>query len=140
MVGSSPWADEATAEFTQYWESTAALAGGVLVYNTGRSLGQFVGLWESKAGRLALPDALITAVGTKIFMLDSGRAGGRSRAGGSAWVEDMQWARRLDQGWDLARVRMAASAALDRHGGERLGRSPSKQSHWCPAMHAMRLL
>lgn len=36
------------------------------VYNTGRSLGQFVSLMEEKAGGLALPDVLITAVGTKV--------------------------------------------------------------------------
>ena len=35
------------------------------VYNTGRSLGQFVSLMEEKAGGLALPNVLITAVGTK---------------------------------------------------------------------------
>ena len=38
------------------------------VYNTGRSLGQFVSLLEEKAGKLALPDVLITAVGTKVAL------------------------------------------------------------------------
>ena len=65
MVGDGPAADAATAEFQQYWESNAALCGSVLVYNTGRSLGQFVSLMEEKAGGLALPDVIITAVGTK---------------------------------------------------------------------------
>ena len=37
------------------------------VYNTGRSLGQFVSLLTEKAGKLALPDVLITAVGTKVL-------------------------------------------------------------------------
>lgn len=42
-----------------------------------RSLGQFQGLLEYKAGALPVPDVLITAVGTKIWRLDVqvGRAG-----------------------------------------------------------------
>ena len=36
MVGEGEEADAATAEFGAYWEDNAALAGGVLVYNTGR--------------------------------------------------------------------------------------------------------
>ena len=35
-----------------------------------RSLGQFQGLLEYKAGALPVPDVLITAVGTKIWRLD----------------------------------------------------------------------
>lgn len=66
MVGDSAWADEATREFSTYWEHNAALCGGVLVYNTGRSLGQFTKLLEEKSGTLAVPNALITAVGTKV--------------------------------------------------------------------------
>lgn len=65
MVGESLAADAATQDFCEYWESNAALAGSVLVYNTGRSLGQFVSLLEQKGGALPLPDVLITAVGTK---------------------------------------------------------------------------
>lgn len=69
MVGEGEAADDATRTFCEYWESQAALAGGVLVYNTGRSLGQFVSLMQQKAGALALPDVLITAVGTKVLEL-----------------------------------------------------------------------
>ena len=65
MVGEGADADAATQRFCSYWEDSAALAGSVLVYNTGRSLGQFTGLWAEKGGALALPDVLITAVGTK---------------------------------------------------------------------------
>ena len=68
MVGEGAAADASTASFCQYWENTAVLAGGVLVYNTGRSLGQFQELLESKAEALALPNALITAVGTKVCL------------------------------------------------------------------------
>lgn len=67
MVGEGPTANAATGEFRDYWEETAALAGSVLVYNTGRSLGQFVSLLQEKEGALPLPDVLITAVGTKVL-------------------------------------------------------------------------
>ena len=70
MVGDGPEADSGTAAFCAYWEDSAALTGSVLVYNTGRSLGQFTGLWASKGGTLALPDVLITAVGTKARALE----------------------------------------------------------------------
>lgn len=66
MVGEDGEADAGTGAFCQYWEESAALSGGVLVYNTGRSLGQFQSLWQEKQGLLALPDVLITAVGTKV--------------------------------------------------------------------------
>ena len=49
----------------QYWEDHAALCGSVLVFNTGRSLGQIRALLDEKR-MLAVPDALITAVGTKV--------------------------------------------------------------------------
>lgn len=75
MVGEGPEADAATLAFCRYWENTAALAGGVLVYNTGRSLGQFQELLQTKADCLAVPNALITAVGTKVCSLSAGHAG-----------------------------------------------------------------
>ena len=65
MVGDGPEAAAMTAELAAYWEGSAALAGSVLVYNTGRSLGAFQGLLDGLEGALAVPDVLITAVGTK---------------------------------------------------------------------------
>jgi hypothetical protein len=59
--------DEATAAFTQWWQSDAVPAGGRLAFNTGRSLGLFLELLEAKAGVLVEPDLLITAVGTRIY-------------------------------------------------------------------------
>ncbi|KAK9834998.1 hypothetical protein WJX81_003222 [Elliptochloris bilobata] len=115
MVGDGAEADAATQRFCNYWEDTAALAGSVLVYNTGRSLGQFTALWAEKGGALALPDVLITAVGTKIFLLDT-QEKGRWAAGGSVWKEDLQWAQRLSEGWDLGRVRQVAQGVLERLG------------------------
>lgn len=65
MVGNGEEADAMTQAFTDHWESNAVLRRSVLVYNTGRSLGQIISLFQEKAGALALPHVLITAVGTK---------------------------------------------------------------------------
>jgi hypothetical protein len=68
--GDGDWdADAGTERFRTYWEEVAALGDSVLVYNTGRSVGQVAQLFREKAGRLAVPDALITAVGTKVGAL-----------------------------------------------------------------------
>lgn len=159
MVGDGEEADACTADFQAYWEENAALAGGVLVYNTGRcakllavtlgharhealaawpapnaaapppnappppapprppcrSLGQFQGLLEHMQGVLPVPDVLITAVGTKIWRLDA-EGGTRGTATGAAWLEDHQWARTLDEGWDLGGIRAMVQATLDRRG------------------------
>lgn len=112
MVGEGEDADGATAEFGAYWEENAALAGSMLVYNTGRSIGQFLGLLEAKAGALPVPDVVISAVGTKIFRLDT-EGGTRSTASGMVYHEDLQYSRTLDEGWDLAVARAAAGAVLD---------------------------
>ena len=66
MVGNGVEADSMTSKFTQFWEDNAVLRNSVLVYNTGRSLGQFTSLYQEKANALALPNVLITAVGTKV--------------------------------------------------------------------------
>lgn len=71
MVGNGHEADAMTYNFKQYWEDNAALRNSVLVYNTGRSLGQFTSLYQEKAGALALPNVLITAVGTKVHLPDA---------------------------------------------------------------------
>ncbi|KAA6421813.1 MAG: hypothetical protein FRX49_08132 [Trebouxia sp. A1-2] len=104
MVGNGHEADAMTYNFKQYWEDNAALRNSVLVYNTGRSLGQFTSLYQEKAGALALPNVLITAVGTKIFLLDL-EGGCRERASGQNWHQDLQWSHRLDEGWDLSAVK-----------------------------------
>lgn len=68
MIGDGEAADEMTRQFNEYWEENAALCNSCLVYNTGRSLGQFVSLLEKekKGAVLPVPDVLITAVGTKV--------------------------------------------------------------------------
>jgi hypothetical protein len=50
-------------DFREYWENTATLCSSILVYNTGRSIGQLTGLLEYRKGTMAVPDAIITAVG-----------------------------------------------------------------------------
>lgn len=83
------WGLVRTAEFQTYWEDNAALAGGVLVYNTGRSKGQLVYLLGERP-QLAVPDVCITAVGTKVGGRAGGvggflRGGGRAACPGGAW-------------------------------------------------------
>ena len=66
MVGD----DAATAEFTAAWSSQGGSRlppGSALVYSTGRSLESFAALIEEKAEVMATPDALICAVGTKVY-------------------------------------------------------------------------
>ena len=87
-----------------------ALANSVLVYNTGRSLGQFVDLMQRCGGRVAVPDVLVTAVGTKVWRLDAGT--GRTRASGLEWIEDLEWAKKLDACWNLATARKVAAKLI----------------------------
>lgn len=115
MVGETAWDDQATEHFCRYWEGSAALCGSKLVYNTGRSIGSFTRLYTDKAGKLAMPDVIITAVGTKIF-LNSDKD--YSRTGESAiWREDERWCKWLDEGWDLERVRQAAQDVVNHFHG-----------------------
>lgn len=108
MVGDTPEFDYYTDSFRVYWEDNSALANSILVYNTGRSVGAVVGLLEQKGGKLAMPDVLITAVGTKVWLLDEVR----SNATGTKWREDEMWAHRLDEGWDLEKARSVGESAV----------------------------
>ncbi|GFH15665.1 uncharacterized protein HaLaN_11934, partial [Haematococcus lacustris] len=53
--------------FREYWENGPALAGSLLVYNTGRSMGQVREMLKNVPD-VATPDAMIVAVGTKVFL------------------------------------------------------------------------
>ena len=56
------------------------------------------------------PDLLCLAVGTRILV----------RQGGSGeWVEDIHWAARLDEAWNVAAAEKAAAAAVAAAGAER---------------------
>lgn len=52
---------------------------------------------------LAVPDVLITAVGTQIWYLREGMRAFHDPTE-VEWIEDKKWANRLDEGWDLQQV------------------------------------
>ena len=105
MVGD----DASTAAFKETWLSQHVLRGSALVYSTGRTLPQFQQLLEEKKDVLLPPDILISAVGTKIYLLN----------GEGEWVEDLNWSKRLDEEWDAAAVREVAYKLLIRLGQDR---------------------
>ncbi|KAI8471812.1 MAG: sucrose-6F-phosphate phosphohydrolase-domain-containing protein [Monoraphidium minutum] len=115
MVGD----DVATAAFKAWWEDTAVVRGGLLVYNTGRSLDSFKQLLDEKGHCLARPDVLISAVGTKIY----------NYAGAGNWAEDEGWVERLGEGWDLGVVREAAYKALAEVGREAMHFRPPEEQN-----------
>ncbi len=71
-----------------------------------RSLESFLELLQSKRQCLAVPDALITAVGTKLYEHDAAATGQHQ------WREDAVWLSQLDWGWDLELAREACYRAL----------------------------
>eukprot|EP00803_Ostreobium_quekettii_P004176 evm.model.scf_87.1 EVM.evm.TU.scf_87.1 scf_87:8029-14871(-) len=114
MVGN----DAATGAFRDFWEQEAVLRGSVLVYNTGRNLQSFKGLLAEKSGVLAVPDILISAVGTKIY-----------RNNGGSFEEDEAWSSQLDKGWRLSAVREAAYSALALVGKEAMHFRPPEEQN-----------
>lgn len=114
MVGD----DSATAAFKKFWEEEAVVRGGVLVYNTGRSLDSFVNLLNSKTDVLAHPDALISAVGTKVYEFT-----------GQKWREDKGWTAVLDKDWSVDVARDAAYQALHKVGKEKMHFRPADEQN-----------
>ncbi|KXZ45571.1 hypothetical protein GPECTOR_53g157 [Gonium pectorale] len=122
MVGD----DAATGAFRSWWEDGGALRGGVLVYNTGRSLQSFLELLRSKSGCMAVPDALILAVGTCVYL--------RNPAGGppdspSGWREDRDWSATLDERWSLKAAREACYRALEEVGKDSMHFRPAEEQN-----------
>lgn len=78
---------------------------------------------------LCIPDALGVLV--QIFLLDV-KEQDRSQADGQMWKEDSQWARILDEGWDLGRVKQVCPLHPFQQNGTRLhanmSLSPSQPS------------
>ena len=68
MIEDNGRACAAANDFREYWENSAALCSSVMVYNTGRSIGQLTGLLEARRDCMVMPDAIITAVGTKVHL------------------------------------------------------------------------
>jgi len=113
MVGSDAHFDAGTKAFKDYWDDCAGLAGGVLAYNTGRSIGQAASLFVEKKDLLAVPNVIITAVGTKIF--ERNKLFPPETLEG--WTEDSSYSKELDQGWDLDEVRASAEVLVNVHHG-----------------------
>ena len=140
MVGD----DAATAAFTAAWTKEGAFPpGSALVYSTGRSLESFAALIAEKGDVMAVPDALICAVGTKVYKRVERRAApnlvesvlkrlmffaeehheASSLSEKTAmelrnWIEDPDWTARLDADWDVDVVRAAAASAVNVAGDE----------------------
>ena len=134
MVGD----DAKTAAFSEVWhDRTSFPPGSVLVYSTGRSLQSFMELVTEKKDVMAIPDALICAVGTKIYKrldtttekrnLIESTLGGLIRRDApnnnnnselGNWVEDYDWTESLDKGWNFQNVFDAALVAVDLVGGD----------------------
>lgn len=110
--------DAATAEFRDYWESEALTRGSLLVYNTGRAVDKFQELCQQKQHCLAMPDVLMSSVGTKVYNWQNG-----------SWVEDLQYASRLDHAWKLDTVREATYAALAAAGREKMHFRPPEEQN-----------
>lgn len=109
-----PFADRRVADFRAYWEDTASLGGSVLVLNTGRSKGALMSLLQDKEAVVAVPDVIITAVGTKIWHR---RSTHRAFGGCTSddYEEDVAWTTRLGHNWDLAAARAVAEELMSKY-------------------------
>ena len=152
MVGD----DAATAAFTAAWTEEGAFPpGSALVYSTGRSLESFAALIAEKKGVMAVPDALICAVGTKVYKRvdDSNVAKDKTESLVAAtlkkllfkdakekekadaaierelrlWIEDIDWTARLDADWDADVIRAAAASAIKLAGDENAHLRPEEE-------------
>lgn len=116
MIDDSHEGIQYAEDFREYWENSATLRGSILVYNTGRSIGQLTGLLEHRKGSMAVPDAIITAVGTKVFLLN--RKATRVTADSESWVEAEGWSALLSRNWSLETARRAAESCV--HSSDRV--------------------
>ena len=63
---------------------------------------------DDRLTHLAVPDMDLSLWAMlQIFLLDM-EGGHRGHASGQKWHEDLQWARRLDEGWNLAAVKQVS--------------------------------
>jgi hypothetical protein len=122
MVGD----DAATAAFTAAWTEEGAFPpGSALVYSTGRSLESFAALIAEKKGVMAVPDALICAVGTKVYKRvdDSNAAKDKTESLVAATLKKLLFKDAKEKRKSRRRDRTRASP-LDR--GHRLDRAPGR--------------
>lgn len=94
---------ESMLAFKSYWDIMARSQGAKLVYCSGRSLSQYEDVRRLSGGHLARPDGYISGLGTKVYFWHNEQ---------HEWVEDINWSKRLDFGWDLQQVRESAYRAL----------------------------
>jgi len=114
MVGN----DAYTSTFRDWWEKEGLVRGGVLAFNTGRTLPSVEALLREKAGFLAVPDVIISAVGTKIYEKDPSS---------KKWIEMGSWTRVLDEEWSLEAVRDATYRVLASVGREAMHFRPPEE-------------
>ena len=69
LIGSHPDTKAALRRFNEYWISKHCFGHSRLVYNTGRSLEEFLNLYKD-GQKLLDPDMLITAVGSDAYTID----------------------------------------------------------------------
>lgn len=69
LVGSYQPTRDALARFNEYWIKSHYFTGSRLVYNTGRSLEEFLVLY-SEGHPLLDPDLLVTAVGSDVYTVN----------------------------------------------------------------------
>ncbi|CAG9334481.1 unnamed protein product [Blepharisma stoltei] len=69
LIGNYQPTIEALARFNDYWIQSHYFTGSKLVYNTGRSLEEFLALYE-EGYQILDPDLLVTAVGSTVYTLN----------------------------------------------------------------------
>ncbi|KAF6261527.1 sucrose-6F-phosphate phosphohydrolase-domain-containing protein [Scenedesmus sp. NREL 46B-D3] len=112
--------DQLTYQASQHFAQYLAPAGGLIVFNTGRSIGEGAlarggalcrhggGPAGAQGGVMPWPTAIITAVGTKVFLWD---------VAARKWAPDPAYARLLDDGWNLAEVQNLSQQLMRRFNG-----------------------
>ena len=115
MVGD----DRSTSAFRTFWEGEIRDGRSKLVYSTGRSLESFRVLLSEKREVMVEPEMLICAVGTKVY----------SKTEEEKWVEDEEWTRTLDVGWDESIVRAGCAKAIELCGEESAHFRPEEEQN-----------
>ena len=138
MVGD----DWKTRQFTDVWrDGTSFPTGSTLVYSTGRTLESFCELIVDKGAEVMHPpDALICAVGTKIYnrvdkrepnlietILETLLPKDKDSSELSNWIEDRDWTENLDKDWSFDVVLRAAEDAIKTIGSDNAHLRPSDE-------------
>ena len=118
MVGD----DQSTSEFRAFWEDKEGVfCESKLVYSTS-IVGSFRALLREKGNVMVKPEMLICAVGTKVYS-----RGDEKKE--EMWIEDEEWTRTLDVGWDEAIVRAGCAKAIELCGEESAHFRPEEEQN-----------